>query len=467
VLRRDRAADLNRTMQGTPDVSLLTTLSKAFRNEPAATGKVETTRVHAAVPENPVAPISAESRAQQIFLARQPIFDRDLNLFGYELLYRDGHSDRANVADDNVATAHLFTSALVEIGLTDLVGDRKAFVNLGPDLTFEEFPFTEYKDRLVLEILESIPIDASLLNAIKRMKEQGYTVALDDVVMRPEIELLLPFVDIVKLDLPLIPAQELSQQIRMIRNLSSAKILVEKIETPDVFRHCFDLGCDYFQGYFFAKPSIISSSRVPESGLTVLQLISELQNPDVSFTEIERLIKYDASLSYKLLRYINSAMTGVSQKITSVRQAVTLLGLNRIRVVATLLGLAAQSNKPHELLVTALVRARTCEVIAQRQRMQDPQSGFVVGLFSLLDAMFDQPLDALIGKLPLAENITAAILKREGDLGQILEAVCCFERGDWFMLEATSQNAASMRQSYLEAIRWTSVLQPNLFFEKS
>lgn len=402
-----------------------------------------------------------------MFLARQPIFDRDLNLFGYELLYRDGHVDKANVSDDNIATAHLFTSALVEIGLTDLVGDRKAFVNLGPEMTFEEFPFTEYKDRLVLEILESIKIDASLLNAIKRMKEQGYTVALDDVFVNPEIELLLPFVDIVKLDIPLIPPSQLPQQIRMIREQSAAAILVEKIETPEVFRRCFDLGCDYFQGYFFAKPSIITSNRVPESSLTVLQLISELQNPNVSVTEIERLIKYDASLSYKLLRYINSAMTGVSQKITSVRQAVTLLGLNRIRVVATLLGLAAQSNKPHELLITALVRARTCEVIAQRQRMQDPQSGFVVGLFSLLDAMFDQPLEDLIGKLPLAETITDAILRREGELGEILQAVCCFERGDWTSLESSTWNGASMRQSYLEAIRWTSVLQPGLFFEKS
>jgi EAL and modified HD-GYP domain-containing signal transduction protein len=299
------------------------------------------------------------------------------------------------------------------------------------------------------------------------MKEQGYTVALDDVVVNPEIELLLPFVDIVKLDIPLIPPSQLPQQIRMIREQSAAAILVEKIETPEVFRRCFDLGCDYFQGYFFAKPSIITSNRVPESSLTVLQLISELQNPNVSVTEIERLIKYDASLSYKLLRYINSAMTGVSQKITSVRQAVTLLGLNRIRVVATLLGLAAQSNKPHELLITALVRARTCEVIAQRQRMQDPQSGFVVGLFSLLDAMFDQPLEDLIGKLPLAETITDAILRREGELGEILQAVCCFERGDWTSLESSTWNGASMRQSYLEAIRWTSVLQPGLFFEKS
>lgn len=448
-------------------MSLLTSISRAFRNESSTKSKVETSTSRAVSSGKAVIPISAESHSQQVFLARQPIFDRDLNLFGYELLYRDGHVDKANVSDDNVATAHLFTSALVEIGLTDLVGDRKAFVNLGPEMTFEEFPFTEYKDRLVLEILESIKIDASLLNAIKRMKEQGYTVALDDVVVNPEIELLLPFVDIVKLDIPLIPPGQLAQQVRMIREQSSAAILVEKIETPEVFRQCFDLGCDYFQGYFFAKPSIISSNRVPESSLTVLQLISELQNPNVSVTEIERLIKYDASLSYKLLRYINSAMTGVSQKITSVRQAVTLLGLNRIRVVATLLGLAAQSNKPHELLITALVRARTCEVIAQRQRMQDPQSGFVVGLFSLLDAMFDQSLDELIAKLPLAENITDAILRREGELGEILQAVCCFERGDWTSLESSTLNAASMRQSYLEAIRWTSVLQPSLFFEKS
>ena len=450
-------------------MSLLNTLSKAFSPAPKAPARIETipSRPAAFVTNHALASTAPSAHTQQVFLARQPIFDREMNLYGYELLYRDGDTDRANVRDDNVASAHLFMNALIEIGLSDLVGDRKAFVNLGPDLTFDEFPFTEYQDRLVLEILESIPINASLLNAVRRMKEQGYTVALDDVVYRPEIELLLPYVDIVKIDLTLIPENELAEQIRLIREQSSAAILAEKIEQPEMFRKCSELGCDYFQGYFFAKPTVISSSRVPESGLTVLRLISELQNPNVSIAEIERLIKQDASLSYKLLRYINSAMTGVSQKITSVRQAITLLGLNRIRVVATLLGLAAQSHKPHELLVTALVRARTCELIAQRLRLPDPSSGFVVGLFSLLDAMFDQPLDQLIGKLPLAENITVGILNHQGDFGRILDAVCCFEKGDWSSLEGTAQSVAGMRQAYLEAIRWTSVLQPGLFFDKA
>ncbi len=328
---------------------------------------------------------------EKIFLARQPIFDKNIQVFGYELLFRDSDTNAANVQDNDIATQNTLINALVEFGLNDLIGSYKGFINLGPQHIFGDFPFTEYRDRLVLEILESIPIDASLVRAATKLKSLGYTIALDDVFVRPETELLFPIVDIVKVDLSLIPVDDLARQIAILRKYPNVKVLAEKVETQDTYKQCRDLGCEYFQGYFFARPKVVAGKRIPEGRVAVLRLIAELQNPNVSVAEIERLIKQDASLSYKLLKYINSAMTGVAQRISNVRQAITLLGLSRIRVLATMLGMAHGNDKPHELLVSALVRARTCELVATRLRLSEPSSLFVVGLFSLLDAMLDQP----------------------------------------------------------------------------
>ena len=196
-------------------------------------------------------------------------------------------------------------NAFVEFGLADLVGDRKAFVNLGPDLTFEEFPFTEYQDRLVLEILESIPIDASLLNAIKRMKEQGFTVALDDVVYRPDIELLLPYVDIIKMDLSLIPDNEIADQLQLIRRQTSASILAEKIEQPEMFRRCLNLGFDYFQGYF-------SQSRLSFRQVVFLKAVSRYCNSSPNFRiPMSALPRSKDSLNKMLRSVISCCVTSI------------------------------------------------------------------------------------------------------------------------------------------------------------
>jgi EAL and modified HD-GYP domain-containing signal transduction protein len=411
-------------------------------------------------------PPPTEIKQEKVFVARQPIFDRQMTVIGYELLYRDRHSETADVQDNDAATRQTLMHSLIEFGLTELVGDSKAFVNLGPEFIFGGFPFTEYKDRLVLEVLESIKIDMALVRAVGDLRNQGYTIALDEVYIRPEVELLFPVADIVKLDLTLIEPQQLPDAIALVRQHKHLKIVAEKVEQPDVLKRCMDLGFDYFQGFFFAKPAVLTTSRAADSRLAVLRLIAELQNPNVSISEIERLIKQDVSLRFKLLKYINSAMTGVATEIASVRQAITLLGLDRIRVLATLLGLSHANNKPHELLVTALVRARTCELVGQKLRLADPSSLFVVGLFSLLDAMMDQPIETLLGQLPLAEPIREAILHRHGEMGKILARVCQFELGQW---NDPTQDAASltkMRDAYLDAIRWTSALQPDLFYQQ-
>jgi EAL and modified HD-GYP domain-containing signal transduction protein len=430
-----------------------------------AAGKTATPEKTANAADTDKAPKSVLN--EKIFIARQPIFDHQINVFGYELLFRDSDTDTANVTDNDAATQTTLINALVEFGLNDLVGNYRAFINLGPQHIFGDFPFTEYRDRLVLEILESIPIDASLVRAATKLKSQGYQLALDDVFVRPETELLFPIVDIVKIDLTLIPRDDLARQMAILKKYPNLKVLAEKVEEPETYKQCRDLGCEFFQGYFFARPKVVAGKRVPESRIAVLRLIAELQNPNVSVAEIERLIKQDASLSYKLLKYINSAMTGVATQINNVRQAITLLGLSRIRVLATMLGLAHGNDKPHELLVTALVRARTCELVAQRLRLQDPSSLFVVGLFSLLDAMLDQPLDILMKQLPLAEPIRQAILSHQGEMGKILADVTAFERGDWNALGTDQNVTRRTKEAYMEGLRWTAALQPDLFFDKA
>ncbi|MBY0588512.1 HDOD domain-containing protein [bacterium] len=444
-------------------MTFLQSISRSFQTSPAKTKSTSPETGTVSASSEPAPPVLNE----KIFIARQPIFDKNINVYGYELLFRDGQSNSANVTDNDTATQNTLINALVEFGLNDLIGNYRGFINLGPQHVFGDFPFTEYRDRLVLEILESIPIDASLVRAATKLKSQGYLIALDDVFVRPETELLFPIVDIVKIDLTLIPRDDLARQMAILKKFPNLKVLAEKVEEPETYKQCRDLGCEYFQGYFFARPKTVVGKKIPESRIAVLRLIAELQNPNVSVAEIERLIKQDASLSYKLLKYINSAMTGVAQQINNVRQAITLLGLSRIRVLATMLGLAHGNDKPHELLVTALVRARTCELVATRMRLTDPSSLFVVGLFSLLDAMLDQPLDLLMKQLPLAEPIRQAILAHQGEMGKILNEVTAFEQGDWTTLQQDPAAMRRTRESYMEGLRWTAALQPDLFFEKS
>jgi len=231
-------------------------------------------------------------------------------------------------------------------------------------------------------------------------------------------------------------------------------LLAEKVETLHTFALCNKLGFDYFQGYFFCRPNIVKGKHTPSSKLAILQLMAKLTDPNLEFKDLEKLIVNDVTMSYRILRYINSAMYNLPRKVDSIHRAITLLGLKTIKSWITILAMSNVDDKPHELMRVAMLRAKMCEGLAGVSK-SSPESAFTVGLFSTLDALMDQELEDILIKLPLAEEINNALLNKQGPLGTALLTVLAYEKGDWDnALANSSMDAETLRNHYLQAMRW-------------
>jgi EAL and modified HD-GYP domain-containing signal transduction protein len=400
-----------------------------------------------------------------LYIARQPIYDRQLSVYGYELLYRAGDTNSANVVDGDVATSQVLVNALMEIGLPELVGRGLAFINLTERYILEGLPEVLAQAGVVLEILEDVRPHAAILEALASLKQQGYVIALDDFVLDDDKLPLLALADLVKIDLTACTDARLEAQIERLKS-SNAKLLAEKVETREEFEHCKALGFDYFQGYFFSKPHLIKGKRAPTNRIAVLRLLALLQNPELDFADLETIIGQDVSLSYRILRYINSAQYYFANKITSTKHAVTLLGIRTLRRWVTILTLSNLDDvKPLELMITTLVRAKMCETLAPKLRIA-PDSAFTVGLFSTLDAFTDQPMEEVLGQLPLADDINLALTIQQGPLGDLLQRVIAYEKGQWEDVAASNLDPAAQRDAYLQAIRFASDISESLISRK-
>jgi EAL and modified HD-GYP domain-containing signal transduction protein len=234
------------------------------------------------------------------------------------------------------------------------------------------------------------------------------------------------------------------------------KLLAEKVETREQFRHCLDLGFDYFQGYFLCRPDVVTGRRVSPSRVAAMQLLARFQDPKVDLRELSEIIGHDLSLTHRLLRVINSAGPFLQQKVESISQAVLLLGVQFVAKLASLVLLARMEDQPQELTTTAIVRARMCELLGTRAGQEPPDTFFLVGLFSTLDAILAMSLEAALSQLPLAEKVRAALLAREGILGEVLDCVVAFERGDWDAVLQARLDRSAIQQSYLDAIAWAA-----------
>ncbi|AFJ02340.1 putative signal transduction protein [Methylophaga frappieri] len=391
-----------------------------------------------------------------IILARQPIFDRHQKVFEYELLFRDNISDvSANIApeDGDIATTRVINHTFLELGVERVIGDNIAFVNLTRSFILSDDPLPFAQDRVVLEILEDIVIDAELLAGVQKLIDQGYTIALDDFVFHESLRPLLGLAKIVKVDILALSDADLASHVTLLSQYP-VTLLAEKVETRSQFVRCMALGFEYFQGYFFCRPDIITDKPIPDNKLKLLALIEKLQNPDVQFDDIEAIISQDPMLSYKLLRLLNSAAIGIGRSIDSLHRGLIILGLKAIKTWATLIMVAEMHALPAELFNNALIRAKMCENLAQYYDCA-ADSGFLVGLFSLIDAMLDKPMHAVIDTLPFSMEIRNALLEREGRLGKLLNDVRDYEQGHWAELEQRHDDFAQLGQAYIEATEWT------------
>ncbi len=388
-----------------------------------------------------------------VLLARQPIFDRNLKLYGYELLYRA--NDLANSASflcgDN-ATSQLLLNNFASITQATEHHRITAFINITENLIKSPEVLPIESEKVVLEILEDVIPDKALITSVLRYKKKGFKVALDDFPFTPVFEPLLEHADYIKVDVQSFSLEQISEKIKPLKNLN-ALLLAEKIEDHSTYVECLKLGFHLFQGYFFERPQIVRGKQIPSSKQQVLQLLSTLYDANAKTELIAEKISFDPSLSYRLLKIINSSAYNLPRKINSIKEAVVLLGIKNLKRWATLLAFASSDEAPPELLRTLLIRGRCCELLAKSNPAANSDEMFTVGLFSGIDAMLGADLNFLLEQLPLSEHITQAILQFQGYSGETLKSVIQFERAEWDSLDSTLDQAL-LNYTYFEAVKW-------------
>lgn len=391
-----------------------------------------------------------------VYLGRQAIFDRRANVAAYELLYRDSNENAAKFTDNTTATRTTIINALTEFGLDAISDEKDVFINFSPESLTDNFAQLLPRERTVIEVLETVVPDDPTVMVFEKLKGDGCRLALDDFVFEDRYAPLLKLADIVKVDLRMTPQQELERHVQLMRDYDIT-LLAEKVETQEEMDRCVELGFELFQGWFYCRPQVMVGRSLPADRSGTLRLVAELQKPDLPLDEIAALISQDPGLSVKLLKYINSAHVGLTRKVESIKHAASLVGRQRLRIWGTLLGLGGLTDKPRELLVAANIRGRMCDRIGSDVFGDTTGAYFTVGMFSLLDAMLDIPLEELVRPLPLSEAVLEALLHGTGTLGLVLNAVKSWEMDqvDSAALESSNLSPLILRDSYKGALLWT------------
>jgi EAL and modified HD-GYP domain-containing signal transduction protein len=392
----------------------------------------------------------------ELLIARQPIFNRSLEVVAYELLYRStGNANQAKVIDGDLATTQVIVDTFSEIGLESIVGNKIAFINMTRNFLVGKIAIPFAPNQVILEILEDIVIDKPLILGIEKLEKDGFTLALDDVISAIQIEPLLNVTAIVKIDLMQVDRQILPALVSHYKQYG-LKLLAEKVETSQDYDLCHRLGFELFQGYFLCKPKVIVSQRMDSSRLVLLRSLAKLQDSEATFESLEEIIQMDVNLGYKLLKLVNSAYYYMPTEISSIRQAIAIIGFEQLRGWISLLLMMAVQNKPHELTVIALQRARMCEQIAKATHQTAPESYFLAGLLSILDALMDIPMVEITDKLHLAPELVEGLLNHKGKIGRILESVILYEQGDLGAIFTTDIQITTIQKIYLDSIKWVN-----------
>ena len=399
----------------------------------------------------------------EIYVGRQPIYDRNLDVYGCELLFRN--SDNNAVSFDEItpdgATSTTIINSFFEFGLDKLVGDGLAFINLTEKFLLEDDALPIEPSQVVLEILEDIPVNDELIKSVERLSEQGFTIALDDYIYNPAHKPLLALADIIKIDIMQLSREDIIQHVNIFKEYK-AKLLAEKIETRDEYEFCLDLGFEFFQGYFLSKPRIIKGKTLPTNKLAAINLLTTLQDPDARTADLEKQISIDASISYKLLKCINSAYYSLPREVDSIKQAIVFLGRRQISSIASMLALANTEDMPREIIHLAMIRARMCELIANAAGLKPPESYFTAGLLSALDIIMERDLAELIKPLPLSEDMVDALLHRKGTLGEVLKCTLACEVSDFEDAKFQGLDANDVNAAKFESVNWSNMVMEAL-----
>jgi EAL and modified HD-GYP domain-containing signal transduction protein len=396
---------------------------------------------------------------QSAFIARQPIFDRKLEVVGYELLFR-GRGYAGDGLSDNPgrATATVVLNTFTELELRRIVGRKTAWVSVGRDFVLDGLVQVIPASLGGLQISQSEELDEELVDALRDLKGQGYRLALDGFGLASGATSALDVFDIVKLDVLELGQDGLREAVVRLQD-QPCKVLAQRVATHPDHEFCAELGCDLFQGYFFCQPAVVGTRSISANRLALLQVVAALQRSDVELSDVEKLIARDVALSFRMLRYVNSAFFGVRSEVRSIGHALALLGLDNARRWATLSVLASVDGKPTELTLTALTRARFCELAGEELGLASGAELFTLGLFSVIDALMDTPMQDVVESLPLADDMREALVHRRGPLGELLEAAAAREHGETGAAAAVPH----ADELYLRSVIWANTAAESLF----
>jgi EAL and modified HD-GYP domain-containing signal transduction protein len=400
-----------------------------------------------------------DGQTHDCFVARQPILDGDRQVFGYELLFRSGSGGSFAHGDGNDASLRLIGNTLSVFGLETITAGKKAFINFTRDVLIDGHAFHLPPGRAVVEILETVEPDGEVLDACRRLKQAGYLLALDDYVGDARADAFLGLVDVVKVDFRGIAAGERGGLARRLAP-HGVKLLAEKVETWDEWREAVELGYHYFQGYFFCRPETLSRQALAPSRTNYLRLVEELNRGEIDFARVERVIKQEAPLALKLLSYTNSALFGCGGRVTSIKHAAMLLGPVNLRRWAGLTAVTGLCDgKPHELLVTCVIRARFCELLGGCAALGSSAPDlFLIGLLSLIDALLDRSLEEVLAQFAVPAPVREALLDGDSSAGRACDLARACETGDWARIEEAANGLgaplAEVAEAYRRAVEW-------------
>ncbi len=396
-----------------------------------------------------------------VLVARQPIFDRADRLIGYELLYRAAITDRAALGADHVTmSSTTLINGVLSIGFDRLIGRARAWVNIPTEMLIGQHWRVLDAARCMIEILETVPANAETLSACQALRAAGYDVALDDFVAGDEYEPFVSLAQVVKLDVLGQTPESLRDMVARLRKHSGIKLLAERVETQEQLAAWRHAGFDYFQGYVFARPEIVTGRDLPPRLAGIVTLMNRLSKPDTSDRELEEAFQTDPALALRLLRIANSAAMGIGG-VSSIRQAIRLVGRGMLhRWLALLFSASAPraTDVDAERLLSAVERARMCELLATAaHRTNEASTLFLTGLLSALDALLGVSMETLVARVNVVDDVQDALLRREGPLADVLSLAEACQRGDWnaaSVLAASEGVTSALPPITSEAAQW-------------
>lgn len=402
-----------------------------------------------------------------IFLARQPIFDINRKIFGYELLFRNGLENAFPDIDGDTATSSVLSNTFFSFELKEILGEKPGLINFTKNLILNKTPLLFQQRNIIVEVLENIEPEKSIVDALTEINEKGFTIALDDFVYHERFEPLIKLCRIIKFDLMATPLDSLTDIVNEIKSNRNITLLAEKVETYIEFEHAKEMGFKLFQGYFFSKPEILSRRDIPGNIVTKLKLINEFGKPDIELADIETLIKNDVSTSYKLLKFINSAYFKRPNPINTIKGAITFLGVEELRKFINIVVVSDLcEGKPNELIRQSVICARMCEQCGTFIKTGFlGEELFTLGLFSFLDAILDREMDDIMEQIFLSKQMKNALNRKDKTFNNILSIYYIFSKGDWEN-DFFTKIKGSKIEKQLPYFYFDSIRMANSFFNK-